>query len=475
MHDTMFYIGGEWVRPQGGDLIDVINPATEDVVGQVAEASQGDVDKAVQSAREAFPDFSRSSVAERVGWLEALVTSFEKRKTDIAKALSAEMGSPISAAINIQAASGPNHLRQMIKTLRDYEFNSMSGTTLITREPIGVCGMITPWNFPVNQIICKVAPAIAAACTMVLKASEEAPLSAIIFAEIIDEAGLPAGVFNLVNGYGATVGAAISAHPGIDMVSFTGSTRAGVEVAKAAAGTVKRVAQELGGKAPNILLDDVDFEKAVQPGVARCFGNAGQSCSAATRMLVPRDRQEKVAELARRAAETYVVGDPAREDVDMGPLVNAAQFDKVQALIQSGLDEGATLVCGGTGKPAGMNKGFFVKPTIFADVTNDMQIAQEEIFGPVLSIIPYDTVDEAIAIANDTPYGLSAYVQSGSLQRAREVAKFLRAGNVHLNYPPMDRSAPFGGYKQSGNGREWGKYGLEEYLEVKAVIGHDRQ
>ncbi|MEX2375429.1 MAG: aldehyde dehydrogenase family protein [Dehalococcoidia bacterium] len=472
MHSKKFYIDGTWQEPQGREVIDVFNPATEQKIGEVVEASRADVDRAVDAARRAFVTFSRSSVDDRIGWLERLLASFEKRTADIAKALSEEMGCPITAATKVQAASGPNHLKEMIRALREFEFDELSGTTLLTREPIGACGLITPWNFPVNQIVCKVAPAIAAGCTMVLKPSEEAPLSAIIFAEMVDDAGLPKGVFNLVNGYGATVGAAISGHPGLDMVSFTGSTRAGVEVAKAAADNVKRVAQELGGKAPNILLDDVDLEKAVAPGVARCFGNAGQSCSAATRMLVPRAQQNRVVELAREAALTYVVGDPSREDVNMGPLVNAAQYEKVQDLIQSGIDEGATLICGGTGKPSGLNRGHFAKPTIFVDVTNDMRIAREEIFGPVLSILPYDSEDEAIEIANDTPYGLAAYVQSSSLDRARSVARFLRAGGVHLNYPPVDRGAPFGGYKQSGNGREWGRFGLEEFLETKAIIGY---
>ncbi|MCG8358957.1 MAG: aldehyde dehydrogenase family protein [Kiloniellales bacterium] len=475
MHSKQFYIDGAWVDPEGRDTIDVQNPATEQTIGQVIEGTRGDVDRAVLAARKAFQSFSQSSVKDRIGCLERLLASFEKRKADIAKALSEEMGSPITAANNIQAASGVNHLKEMLRTLPDYEFDSMQGNTLITREPIGVCGMITPWNFPVNQIICKVAPAIAAGCTMVLKPSEEAPLSGLVFAEIVDDADLPPGVFNLVNGYGPTVGAAIAAHPGIDMVSFTGSTRGGIAVAKAAADTVKRVAQELGGKAPNILLDDVDFEKAVPPGVARCFGNAGQSCSAATRMLVPRSRQPEVTEIARKAAGTYVLGDPSREDVNMGPMVNATQFEKVQDLIQSGVDEGATLIYGGTGRPEGLNEGFFVKPTIFSDVRNDMRIAREEIFGPVLSIIPYDTEEDVIEIANDTPYGLSAYVQSGSHDRARKIGRFLRAGNVHLNYPPVDRGAPFGGYKQSGNGREWGAFGLEEYLETKAIIGYGEE
>ena len=472
MHSRQVYIDGAWQDPKGTEVIKVFNPASEKKIGEVIEASPADVDAAVDAARRAFKSFSRSSVDERIGWLERLLEAFEARKADIAKALSEEMGCPITAATNIQAASGPNHIKEMIRVLREFEFDELSGTTLLTREPIGVCGLITPWNFPVNQIVCKVAPAIAAGCTMVLKPSEEAPLSGIVFAEIVDDAGLPPGVFNLVNGYGATVGAEISAHQDIDMVSFTGSTRAGIEVAKAAADTVKRVAQELGGKAPNILLDDVDLEKVVAPGVARCFGNAGQSCSAATRMLVPRAMQDRVADLAREAAATYVVGDPSREDVNMGPMVNAAQYAKVQDLIQSGIDEGATLICGGTGKPDGVNAGHFVRPTIFTDVTNDMRIAREEIFGPVLSILPYDTEEEAIEIANDTPYGLAAYVQSASLDRARAVGRQLRAGGVHLNYPAVDRGAPFGGYKQSGNGREWGRFGLEEFLETKAIVGY---
>jgi aldehyde dehydrogenase (NAD+) len=384
------------------------------------------------------------------------------------------MGAPAAFSLNAQVASGPNHLKEMIRVLKEFAFDEQRGTTLIAKEPIGVCGLITPWNWPINQIVCKVAPALAAGCTMVLKPSEIAPISGVIFAEIMDAAGVPAGVFNLVNGDGEGVGHAISSHPDIDMVSFTGSTRAGVLVAEAAAAGVKRVAQELGGKSPNILLPDVDFAAAVAPGVARCFGNAGQSCSAATRMLVPADRQAEVAELARKAAETGQVGDPDDPATTMGPVISQAQFDKVQELIASAIQEGATLVAGGLGRPKGIDKGYFVRPTVFTDVRPGMRVAREEVFGPVLAIMPYDSVDQAVEIANDTEYGLTAYVQGANLDKARAVARRIRAGSVHVNYPPLDRNAPFGGYKRSGNGREWGEFGLNEFLEIKAIVGYDR-
>lgn len=450
----------------------VINPATEEVFSEVALGGTEDVNRAVRAARRAFPAFSSTSREERIALLEAIVAAFQARRKELANAITQELGAPASFSLNAQVASGPNHLNEMIRVLQNFAFDQQRGTTLITKEPIGVCGLITPWNWPINQIVCNIAPALAAGCTVVLKPSEIAPLSGIIFAEILDAAGVPARVFNLVNGDGAGVGHAIASHPDIDMVSFTDSTRAGVLVAEAAAAGVKRVAQELGGKSPNILLPDVDFASAVAPGVARCFGNTGQSCSAATRMLVPSDRQAEVAELARKAAQTIYIGDPSYPAVTMGPVISQTQYDKIQELIASGIEEGATLVVGGLGRPEGIDKGYFVRPTVFTDVCPGMRIATEEVFGPVLAIMPYDNVEQAIEIANDTEYGLTAYVQGSDLEQARAVARRIRAGSVHLNYPPLDRNAPFGGYKRSGNGREWGEYGLNEFLEVKAIVGY---
>lgn len=471
MHTKQFYINGAWVDPVQPNFIDVTDPATEEAFSQIAIGSAADVDLAVAAARSAFASYSLTSLAERIALLQRIIKGFEQRREEMALAISREMGAPYKFALNAQTASGPNHIAEMIRVLETFAFDEQRGTTLITREPIGVCGLITPWNWPINQIVCKVAPALAAGCTMVLKPSEIAPVSAVIFAEILHDAGVPPGVFNLVNGDGPGVGQAIASHPDIDMVSFTGSTRAGVLVAKAAADSVKRVGQELGGKSPNILLPDCDFPRSVELGVARCFGNTGQSCSAATRMLVPADREAEVVELAAKAAATYKVGAPADPDTVLGPLVSEAQFDKVQRLIQIGIEEGAELVCGGPGRPEGLERGYYVKPTVFAGVTSDMAIAQEEIFGPVLVIMPYRDVEEAVGIANDTPYGLSAYVQGGDREQAQRVARQIRAGNVHINYPPMDRGAPFGGYKRSGNGREWGEWGLAEFLEIKAVMG----
>jgi aldehyde dehydrogenase (NAD+) len=467
-----FYIGGKWVDPVTPKTLDVINPATEAVIGRISLGSAADVDKAVAAARAAFETYSRTKKEERLALLQDISAQYQKRYADIAQVISEEMGAPIWLSRAAQAATGMGHLAKTIEILKDYEFEEKQGTTLIVREPVGVCGFITPWNWPVNQIMCKVAPALAAGCTIVLKPTEIAPLNAIILAEVFHEAGLPAGVFNLVNGDGPTVGAAISSHPGIDMVSFTGSTRAGVEVARNAAATVKRVTQELGGKSANIVLDDVDVAATVAAGVKQCFMNSGQSCNAPTRMLVPASKMAEAKEAAKKAAAEVVVGDPMKDGVNIGPVVSKTQFDKIQGLIKKGVDEGATLVAGGPGLPDGLSKGYFVKPTVFADVKNDMTIAREEIFGPVLSILPYKDEEEAIKIANDTVYGLSGYVQSGSIDRARRVASRLRTGNVHVNGAPPDFSAPFGGYKQSGNGREWGKFGFEEFLEVKAIIGY---
>jgi aldehyde dehydrogenase (NAD+) len=468
-----FYIDGAWVDPVEPRTLDVINPATEEVCGRISLGSTADVDKAVAAARRAFESYSKTTREQRIDLLQAILDEFTKRYKDVAEAIMDEMGAPWDVANGPQAGSGPQHIKATIRALKAYEFEERNRDTLIVREPIGVCGMITPWNWPVNQVACKVAPALAAGCTMVLKPSEIAPFDAAIFAEIVDAAGVPAGVFNLVNGDGPGVGTALSEHPGIDMVSFTGSTRAGVLVAQNAAPTVKRVAQELGGKSANILLDDADFETAVKGGAEEIFFNTGQSCDAPSRMLVPRDRMEEAAALAAEVANATVVGNPREAGVQVGPLVSDVQWNKVQALIQKGIDEGATLAAGGTGRPGGLGKGYYVRPTVFANVTNDMAIAREEIFGPVLSIIPYDDEDEAVRIANDTPYGLSGYVSSGSLDRARAVASRLRTGMVHINGAEGNSMAPFGGYKQSGNGREWGAYGIDEYLEVKSIYGFE--
>ncbi len=466
-----FYIDGAWREPLSPTLIDVVNPATERAFAQIAGGGTADVDGAVGAARKAFPAFSQSSREARIDLLQRIDDGFKLRREDLAQAMSLEMGVPISAARNAHFPSGPAHLQETIKVLRTFSFETLRGTTMVAKEPIGVCALITPWNFPINQVMCKVAPALAAGCTMLLKPSEVSPLSALIIAQILHEAGVPAGVFNLVNGDGATTGHAMAAHADVDMVSFTGSTRAGVAVAKAAADTVKRVAQELGGKSPNIVLPDADFDRAVSLGVARCFNNSGQSCVSPTRMLVPKDRVDEASVIARAATERIRVGMPADERSTLGPVANRSQFEKVQRFIEAGLAEGARVVIGGPGRPDDLPQGFFVRPTVFGDVTPRMSIAREEIFGPVLSIIAYEDEDDAVRIANDTPYGLAAYVQSGNLEHARSVARRLRAGNVQINYPDVDRGAPFGGYKQSGNGREWGEFGLNEYLEIKGVQG----
>ncbi|TXL76705.1 aldehyde dehydrogenase family protein [Vineibacter terrae] len=466
-----FYIDGAWVAPAVPKSIDVINPATEEPCAQISLGSAKDVDRAVAAAKAAFATYSRTTREERVALLEAILAAYKKRYDDIAKAISMEMGAPVTLATKAQAATGIGHLNQMIKVLKSFEFEEMRGTTLLAKEPIGVCGFITPWNWPINQITAKVAPALAAGCTMVLKPSEIAPLNAILFAEVMHDAGVPKGVFNLVNGDGPTVGQAIASHPDVDMVSFTGSTRAGVLVAKAAADTVKRVHQELGGKSANIVLPDADLDKAVGRSVVSMMGNSGQSCNAPTRMFVQAAQHDRAVAIAKAAAEKLKVGDPTSPETGLGPVVSETQYNKIQRLIEAGIAEGATLVTGGPGRPDGLNRGYYVRPTVFANVRNDMTIAREEIFGPVLSILPYETEAQAIAMANDTPYGLSAYVQSGSIENARRVAAQMRAGNVHLNGAPMDTSAPFGGYKQSGNGREFGEFGLDEFLELKAVLG----
>ena len=465
-----FYIDGRWARPATLKTLDVINPATEAVAGRIALGSAADVDRAVAAAKQAFVSFARTSRAERIDLLQAIIAEYRKRFGDLAAAVTEEMGAPVNLAQRGQVPAGIDHLSTAIEVLKTYRFEEDRGTTRILKEPIGVCAMITPWNWPLNQIACKVAPALAVGCTMVLKPSEIAPFSAQIFAEVMDAAGVPPGVFNLVQGDGPTVGAALSSHPDVDMVSFTGSTRAGVEVARAAAPTVKRVHQELGGKSPNIILDDDALPRSVTKGVRGVMSNSGQSCNAPTRMLAPRARMAEVIDLARAAAEATTVGDP-NGNCHIGPVVSETQWAKIQGLIQQGLDEGATLIAGGPGKPEGLETGYYGKPTVFADVSNAMTIAREEIFGPVLAILGYDTVDEAISIANDTPYGLAAYVSGVDLAKVREIASQLRAGQVSINGARDDPMAPFGGYKMSGNGRECGDYAFAEFLEVKAVLG----
>jgi len=466
-----FYIDGAWVDPAVMKTVAVTNPATEDKLYDIAVGSKADVDKAVAAARKAFETFSMTSREERVELLSKIIEAYKARAKDIATAISDEMGAPMTLAERAQAAAGLGHLASTLDVLKNYEFEEKIGNAVVVKEPVGVIGMITPWNWPLNQIACKVAPALAAGCTMILKPSEFTPTSALIFAEVLDAAGVPKGVFNLINGLGPEVGVAMSEHPGIEMISFTGSTRAGIDVAKRAANTVKRVSQELGGKSPNIILDDADLQKAVTGGTAHVFNNSGQSCNAPTRMIVPAAKMKEAAAIAKAVAEKTKAGDPKAADTNIGPVVNRTQWDKIQALIKKGIDEGATLVTGGPGLPEGVNKGFYVRPTVFADVTNDMTIAREEIFGPVLAILGAKDEAEAVKIANDTPYGLAGYVTAGSVERAKKVARQIRAGNVNLNGLPNERAAPFGGFKQSGNGREWGKYGLEEYLEAKAIAG----
>ncbi|WP_116087537.1 aldehyde dehydrogenase family protein [Tropicimonas sp. IMCC34011] len=467
-----FYIDGAWQAFQGSERLTAINPATEAPVAEVASGRAEDVDAAVAAARRAFPEFSRTPVEERIALIERIAGLIEERMDQFVDAIIAEMGAARPFAEASQGPNGLAHVKVQAEVLKSYEFLKMQGTTAIARQAIGVCALITPWNWPLYQITAKVAPALAAGCTMVLKPSELSPLSAALFAQVVHDAGVPEGVFNMVTGRGEVVGAALSEHPEVDMVSITGSTRAGVLVAQAAAPTVKRVVQELGGKSPNILLDDADFETAVSKGVVTGYRNCGQSCSAPTRMIVPRARLGEVEEIAKRTATGLKVGDPTASDTDLGPIANKAQYGKVLDLIQAGIDEGAKLVCGGTERPEGLNNGYFVAPTVFSNVDMSMRIAREEIFGPVLSILAYDSEEEAIAIANDTRYGLGAHVQSGDQERARRVAAQIRAGQVHLNYPAWDGHAPFGGYKQSGNGREYGVFGLEEYLEVKSIVGY---
>jgi aldehyde dehydrogenase (NAD+) len=465
------YIGGQWVDLPGAERLPVINPATGEVVAQVAAGTSADLDRAVAAARTAFPAYSQSPVAERLGLLERIHALILERAEPLAQALVLEMGATITHARSAHVPFALGHVQAAIDVLRDYRFLTMRGTTAIVREAIGVAALITPWNWPLYQITAKVAPALAAGCTIVLKPSELSPMSAIMFAQIVHDAGAPPGVFNLVNGTGSEVGAAMAAHPDIDMISITGSNRAGVLVAQGAAPTVKRVTQELGGKSPNVLLPDAEFERVVPLGVMAAFRNVGQSCSAPTRMIVPRSALAQVEAIARRTVEAIVVGDPADQATTLGPIANAAQHRRVQSMIEVGIEEGARLVCGGLGCPEGLDQGLFVRPTIFSDVSSSMRIAQEEIFGPVLVVIPYDHVDEAVMIANDTEYGLGGHVYGTDQDLARSVALRIRTGQVHINAPAWDPHAPFGGYKRSGNGREYGLFGFEEYLEVKAILG----
>ncbi len=465
------YVNRRWLLPSG-ELSDVVNPADESVIARVKLGTPQDADAAIAAARNAFAGYSRATVAERVAYLQAIRDIYQRRLGEIADAIRLEMGAPRKFALESQAWSGLAHLDTYIAALQTFAFEEQRGTTRILREPIGVAGLITPWNWPMNQMMCKIAPALAAACTMVLKPSEIAPLSANLLAEIVHEAGLPAGVFNLLHGAGAGVGQALASHPDVDLVSFTGSTRAGIAVAKAAADTVKRVTQELGGKSANLILPDADFASAVSAGVRSCFSNSGQSCDAPTRMLVPADRHEEALAIAGSVADNTRVGHPELDSTELGPVVSAVQYQRVQALIAAGIDEGATLVCGGLGRPPGLERGYYVQPTVFGQVRPHMRIAREEIFGPVLAILPYGSIAEAIAMANDSVYGLAAYVAGTDLALARQVARQLRAGQVQINYPEWDLWAPFGGYKQSGNGREYADWGLRDFLEIKAVIGH---
>ena len=465
-----FYIDGKWVDPVETKTVNTVNPATEEISGAIALGTAADVDRAVKAARKAFPSWSKTSREERLRVLERILVEYQKRVGDLAAAVTEEMGAPKGLANGFQVGLGLGHLSTAIEVLKNFKFEDQRGATLFVKEPIGVCGMITPWNWPINQVTVKVFPALATGCTIVLKPSQESHFSAQILAEIFDAAGVPAGVFNLIQGKGSVVGAAMAGHPGIDMISITGSEAAGVEVAKSAASTVKRVCQELGGKSANIILDDADFAKNVGKGVAGMMLNSGQTCSATSRMLVPKARLEEAIRVAREAASQVTVGDPGG-DFAMGPVVSKSQFNSVQEYIQKGIAEGAKLVAGGPGRPEGLSKGFYVRPTVFANVTNDMVIAREEIFGPVLTIIGYDNVEQAIQIANDSEFGLAGNVAGADLDQARAVARHIRAGWVSIN-EGFDFHAAFGGYKKSGNGREWGESGFHEYLEIKSLLGY---
>ena len=471
MEKLDFYINGTWVKPSGVETLDVINPASEEKVTKISLGDAIHVNEAVTAARKAFETYSQTPVEQRIDLLTTIREIYKRRLDDVADAIQTEMGAPTYLAKGAQAMVGLGHLKAAIRSLTNHNFEYEHGNFIIRHEPIGVCGLITPWNWPVNQVVSKLAPCLAAGCTAILKPSEIAPLSSMVIAEILDEAKVPAGVFNLVNGMGPVVGEAMSAHPDIDMMSFTGSTRGGVAVAKASADSVKRVSQELGGKSANIILDDASFEKSIQAGVDSCMSNTGQSCNAPTRMLVPESRKDDAYAIAKDAAQKVIAGDPKNDGTTIGPLVSDVQFKKVQNLIQKGIDEGAKLLIGGTGKPDGLEKGYYAKPTVFADVKNDMAISREEIFGPVLSMLTYKNIDDAVAIANDTEYGLAAYVSGEDKETLTSIARRLRAGQIHVNYGSGGADAPFGGYKQSGNGREKAEWGLEEFLEVKAIMG----
>jgi aldehyde dehydrogenase (NAD+) len=471
--NRQFYIDGAWVDPVESKELKVINPATEEVAGVISMGSSKDVDRAVMAARRAFDSYSRTTPAERLALMERILAAYKAHYDEIAQAMTIEMGAPMTLSKGAQTRIGVGHISAMIDVLKTFKFEEMRGTVRLVQEPVGVCALITPWNWPMNQVAAKVVPALAAGCTMVLKPSEYSPFSAVIWAKVMHEAGVPAGVFNLINGDGQGVGAPLSSHREVDMVSFTGSTRAGTEVAKNAAASVKRVHQELGGKSPNVLLDDADFERAVKQSVLHVFQNSGQSCNAPTRMLVPAAKLAEVEAIAKRVAESVITGDPASEKTNLGPLVSKVQFERVEGYIAKGIAEGAKVVIGGSGRPDGLTKGYFVKPTIFSNVRNDMTIAREEIFGPVLCILPYESEEQAVQIANDTPYGLAAYVWSQDNLRARRVGGRIRAGQVTLNGASGNMNTPFGGFKMSGNGREYGEFGLRDFLEVKAVIGVD--
>lgn len=465
------YIGGGWEAASGEERLPVFNPSNGEPVTEIVAGTSADLDRAVAAARTAFQEFSTSPVAERLALLERIHALILDRAEPLAQVLTLEMGAAITHARTAHVPLAAAHVQAAIDVLRDYDFLTMRGTTAIVREAIGVAGLITPWNWPLYQITAKVAPALAAGCTVVLKPSELSPLNALMFAQIVHDAGAPPGVFNLINGTGSEVGSAMAAHPDIDMISITGSNRAGVLVAQGAAPTVKRVTQELGGKSPNVLLPDADFERVVPLGVMAAFRNVGQSCSAPTRMIVSRSRLAEVEAIARRTVDEIVVGNPEEEATTLGPIANQAQFQRVQSMIAVGLEEGAKLVCGGPGQPDGLTHGYYVRPTVFSEVSSAMRIAQEEIFGPVLAILPYDDIDEAVAIANDSLFGLGGHVQGMDMESARSVALRIRTGQVHINHPVWDAHAPFGGYRWSGNGREYGVFGFEEYLEVKAILG----
>jgi aldehyde dehydrogenase (NAD+) len=471
-HHAQFYVDGRWVDPAIKATLDVIDPATEQPFTTISLGAKADVDRAVAAASKAFESFSQTSRDERLALLRRILACYNGRAEDLAQAVSNEMGAPLAFAREAQVWAGRVHLEATILALETYDFQRIKGTSLIVKEPVGVAALITPWNWPLNQIVCKVAPALAAGCTVVLKPSEIAPISGIVFAEIVDAARAPPGVFNLVNGTGPDVGQIMAGHPGVDMVSFTGSTRAGIIVAKVAADSVKRVAQELGGKSPNIILRDADFGPAVRAGTLACFSNSGQSCDAPTRLLVPAERHDEAVGIAAAVAAEQKVGDPKTPGVDLGPVVSQMHFDKIQRLIEAGIAEGAELAAGGPGRPPGLNRGLCVRPTVFGGVKSGMTIEREEVFGPVLAVMPYETEDDAVRIANDTVYGLAAYISSANLDHARAVAARLRAGTVNLNYPAWDVHAPFGGMKQSGNGREYAEFGIDDYLELKAVVGY---